>query len=105
MDVPRAPSNLSREAQGWWRKVVSGWTLDAAALLLLHSGLESFDRMREAQLALAADGIVIEDRFGQKKAHPAVQVEADSKAILLRTIGVLNLDIEPLHAGPGRPTV
>ena len=105
MDVPRAPSNLSKEAKGIWRRIAGKWNLDAAALLLLHSGLESFDRMREAQLALASDGIVIEDRFGQKKAHPAVQVEAASKAILLRTIGVLNLDIEPLHAGPGRPTV
>jgi hypothetical protein len=39
---------------------------DRAGLLLLRTAAESLDRMREAQAILAADGMVITDRFGQR---------------------------------------
>jgi P27 family predicted phage terminase small subunit len=102
-NLPKAPKKLSREAKAWWGKIVSEWDLDDPALLLLESALEAFDRMREAQQMIAEDGAVIEDRFGQKKAHPATLIERDSKGTLLRTLRALNLDIEPLNDRPGRP--
>jgi P27 family predicted phage terminase small subunit len=101
--LPKPPKKLSREAKGWWTKIVGTWELDDPALMLLESALEAFDRMREAQGMLAKDGAVIEDRFGQKKAHPATLIERDSKETLLRTMRALNLDIEPLNDKPGRP--
>jgi P27 family predicted phage terminase small subunit len=93
-----APPHLSEEAQGHWRRITQLYDLDAASLPILEGGLEAFDRMREAQAILATEGIVITDRFGQRKQHPATLVERDAKATLLRNLKALGLDLEPLNA-------
>ena len=103
INSPKAPKNLSDEAKRWWKKIVSGWELDDAGFLVLENALESFDRMRQAQEMLAKEGLVTQDRFGQQKVHPAVLVERDAKAGLLRALRALNLQIEPLHDTTGRP--
>ncbi len=76
---------------------------DPGGRLLLATGLEAFDRMREAQKAIKADGATVQDRFGQPKAHPLLTVERDSRAQMLMCLKALNLDLEPLRDGPGRP--
>jgi P27 family predicted phage terminase small subunit len=101
--LPGPPRHLSREAKRWWGRVVQVWVLDDAALLILESALEAFDRMREAQELLKAEGLVVKDRFGQQKAHPAAAVERDAKATMLRHLKALALDLEPLGDRPGRP--
>ena len=70
---------------------------------VLENALECFDRMRQAQEMLAKEGITVTDRFGQSKVHPAVLVERDAKAGLLRALKALNLQIEPLQDAVGRP--
>jgi P27 family predicted phage terminase small subunit len=101
--LPAAPKHLSREAKGWWKKIVAEWEMDDPSLMLLESALEAFDRMREAQATLKEEGAIVKDRFGQPKMHPATLIERDSKATILRTMRALHLDIEPLHDAPGRP--
>lgn len=101
---PKAPKSLSREAPRWWRKLIAEYVIeDEAGRLLLMVALESFDRMREAQIALAKDGLVLTDRFGQMKPHPLNTVERDSRAAMMAALRQLNLDIEPLRDRVGRP--
>ncbi len=101
---PRPPKGLSREAKSWWRKLVAEYAIeDEAGFLMLQTSLEAFDRMRQAQGVLKEDGLVVTDRWGQKKAHPLVTVERDSRAQMLAALKALNLDAEPLRSGPGRP--
>lgn len=101
---PRAPKTLSSEARRWWRKLTVEYVIeDEAGRLLLMVALESFDRMREAQIALAKDGLVLTDRFGQMKPHPLNTVERDSRAAMMAALRQLNLDIEPLRDHVGRP--
>ena len=101
---PQAPKPLSTEAARWWRKLVDEYSVDdVAGRLLLMVALEAFDRMRQAQEAVARDGIAVTDRFKQVKAHPLCTVERDSRAQMLAALKALNLDIEPTRDGPGRP--
>ena len=101
----KPPKALSREAKGWWRRLLGEYEIgDEAGFLLLQTALESFDRMREAQAALATDGLIVTDRFGQPKAHPLTVVERDSRSQMLASLKMLNLDVEPLRDGPGRPS-
>ncbi|MQA88727.1 MAG: hypothetical protein GEU90_00635 [Gemmatimonas sp.] len=101
---PKTPSTLSREAQGWWRKLVEEYALDdPAGLLLLQTALEAFDRMRGAQELIQSEGATVTDRFGQPKPHPATVIERDSRAGMMAALRALNLDIEPLNDRPGRP--
>ena len=101
---PKAPKGLSREACRWWRRLTTEYEIgDDAGRLILMTALEAFDRMREAQAVLTLDGLTIKDRFDQVKAHPLCVVERDNRAQMLSALKALNLDIEPLRDGPGRP--
>ncbi len=97
------PAHLSPEAKGWWARVISGWDLDDPSLLLLESALELFDRMRQAQRLIKKDGMVVKDRFGQRRPHPACLIERNSKLGMLRHLRELGLDLEPIRDTIGRP--
>jgi P27 family predicted phage terminase small subunit len=98
----RAP-RLSSEATTFRRRVLSEFRLDDSGQLVLRQACESLDRVREAQRLLATDGLVIRDRWGQPKPHPAAGVEASARLQLLRCLKALGIDLEPLNDGPGRP--
>jgi len=103
-NVPKAPRSLSREAKRWWNRLQNEYLIeDEAGKLILETALLSFDRMREAQVILETEGMTILDRFGQKKAHPLCAVERDARSGMLQYLKALNLDVEPLRDGPGRP--
>jgi P27 family predicted phage terminase small subunit len=100
----KAPKNLSREGKNLWRRIQDEYGItDEAGLLILATALESFDRMRQAQDILSNEGMTTTDRFGQARAHPAATIERDSRAAMLGALKQLNLDLEPLRDGPGRP--
>lgn len=100
----KAPKNLSREAKNLWRKIQDEYAIsDEAGLLILATGLEAFDRMRQAQDILKTEGMTTLDRFQQPRPHPAATIERDSRAAMLAALKQLNLDLEPLRDGRGRP--
>lgn len=99
-----APDHLTDDAKDWWNRLQDEYAIDdRAGLLLLQTAMEAFDRMRDAQAAIAQDGLTVPDRFGQLKNHPATTVERDARSQLLTALKALNLDLEPLRDGPGRP--
>jgi phage terminase small subunit len=98
-----APADYSAEARRLWSGVLEGWSLEPPALAILDSACRALMRVRQAQGLLKKHGIVVRDRFGQPKEHPAVAIERDGKQTLLRNLRALNLDLEPLHDRPGRP--
>lgn len=102
--MTQIPQTLSTEAGSWWSRIVEEYGIeDQAGLLLLQTAMEAFDRMREAQAAIAREGAAVPDRFGQLKAHPLTTVERDSRNQMLSAVKQLNLDLEPLQESTGRP--
>ncbi len=100
----RAPSHLKKEGALLWRELTTEYGIaDAAGLLLVTAAGECLDRMRAAQEAIEKDGEIVIDRYGCKKLHPACKLEMDARTGLLHAFKALNLDIEPLRDGPGRP--
>lgn len=101
---PKPPPGLSSAAGAWWERLLSEYDIaDSAGLLLVETALQAFDRMHEARALIAKHGAVVADRFGQLRPNPATTVERDSRAAMLSALKALNLDIEPLRDGPGRP--
>jgi len=100
----KPPKHLSKDACQWWTDIQAEYGIsDHAGLLLLQTGLEAFDRMREAQQAIKKHGAVYLDRFEQVKNNPACTVERDARAQMMAALKQLNLDLEPLRDKPGRP--
>jgi P27 family predicted phage terminase small subunit len=101
----KPPSNLTKEAQALWGKLLDEYSIeDAGGLLLLSTALEAFDRMRECQKIIKKEGLQLPDRFAQMKAHPLTITERDSRSAMMQAIKSLNLDLEALQDRPGRPT-
>jgi phage terminase small subunit len=104
MTEHRPPKGLSRAAQKWFARLQSEFGIeDAGGLLVLTAAAEAFDRTREAESMVKAEGLVTTDRFGQSKPHPAVNIARDARAQMLTALKALRLDLEPLRDGPGRP--
>ena len=58
---------------------------------------------KNAQDIINTDGLVVIDRFEQKKAHPLLPAIRDSRAQKMAALKALCLDLEPLRDRPGRP--
>lgn len=100
----RVPSHLSKEAKQKWRKLITEYGIDdAGGKEILRAGLEAFDRAQTARANIDKVGLLIKDRFGVVKPHPLIACERDARAAYLQALKQLNLDIEPLRDGPGRP--
>lgn len=102
--TPKTPADLSAEAAAWLARIVAEYDIsDAAGVLLVQTAMQAFDRMRQAQELIVRYGAVTEDRFQQLRPNPACTIERDSRAAMMAALKALNLDLEPLKDGPGRP--
>ncbi len=95
----KIPQHLSEEMRNFYKSVLKDFDLEPHHLVILTRACECLDRADQAREEVKADGLTVTDRYGSKKAHPAVKIEIDSKntaRLLLRELG---LDLEP----PGEP--
>jgi len=76
---------------------------DLGGVSLLSAAAEARDRAEAARAAIERDGQTIKDRFEQVKPHPLLAAERDARAQFIQAMRALNLDVEPLRDGPGRP--
>lgn len=100
---PNAPSHLTPEAQQLWLRIYADCEWDEPGILLLNTVAESFDRMREAQRHIAVHGIVLAEKTAagdlKHRTNPAVGVERDSKAAMMRAWKLLGFDQAPPGTG------
>jgi P27 family predicted phage terminase small subunit len=88
-----APAHLSAEAKTIWKRLINDFRIeDAAGLLLLRNALEAHDRLTEARAILKKEGVILKDRFGQQKQHPACLVERDARVQVLSALRLLKLE-------------
>jgi P27 family predicted phage terminase small subunit len=100
----RLPTTLSPESKALWTSIVTDYDVDdSAGLRFLQTACESLDLMRKAEERVEADGMTVKDRYGAIRGHPMLATIRDCRAAMLASLRALNLDIEPLKGGPGRP--
>jgi len=98
--IPSPPAGLSAEARKLWSDVLEEFELPAHAAKTLHVACQTLDRLREAQAAIAADGIILDGRQGPRP-HPGIAIERDSRTAFLRAMREIGLDIaEPATLRP-----
>lgn len=61
--------------------------------LLILAG-QAWDRAQQAARTIAADGQIQTDRFGQKKPHPSIQIEAVSMLNFAKLLRESGIDLE-----------
>jgi P27 family predicted phage terminase small subunit len=102
--IPGLDSTISEDAKRWYDTIIREYQIvDEAGLLLLRQAMAAYDRANEARRILKAEGITVKDKYGQFRPHPAAGIERDAMKNLLAYLRALNLDVEPIRPGPGRP--
>lgn len=94
------PSGLSERAAALWRDVHDEFELAPAEVELLTEACRALDRADEAAAVVDRDGLVVSDRFGSPKAHPAIDVERSARAFF--AAAVKQLQIHATEASPTR---
>lgn len=102
--APAAPPALGPRATRLWKSLhrgwqqagedYPGWEFSPDELELLSMAVEAVDRAEKAQELLRRDGVVIEDRFGKMKEHPAVKIRNTAEASAARLLKELGLNEE-----------
>ena len=90
--------HLGPEARALFKRVREEWAVDdsvGVALVLLLA--ETHDEMRRAREILDKDGLLVVDRFGQSRPHPANLVLRDARRKFLEACRALNLDLNTLE--------
>jgi phage terminase small subunit len=85
--------------------VVSSYELEAHHLHLLTGACEFWDRKQTARKIIEKEGILVLDRFGQQREHPAVKVERDSGLMFAKLLRELALDVEALGEAARPPAI
>jgi phage terminase small subunit len=102
MKIPTPPNGLQSHGKKFFRKVLSEYVLtEGHDLERLFMGCRCLDEIAEAERVLKKDGRFIEDRFKQKREHPAAKSIRENKIIFCRIIRELGLDIS--NPGDSRP--
>ena len=95
---------LSKEATKLKKAILKEYDIsDEAGIAILQTAMDAFDAMHKAQAVVDKQCLTVSGDRGQIKAHPLLSVIRDCRAQFLMALKHLNLDIEPLRDGPGRP--
>jgi phage terminase small subunit len=103
--MKEAFDSLTDSTKKWIKTVKCRYVLENHHERLLILAGQAWDRAADARRTISVEGAVIDDRFGQKKRHPATEIEAQSMlnfAKLLREIG-LDLSVPETPRPPTRP--
>ena len=101
----KAPRKLPESAKKFWLSVHRAYELEAHHEQLLTAACFQLARAIEAREQIEAGGLVVRDRFGQLREHPAVGIERSSSLAFQRLVREMSLDIDlPREVrGPTRP--
>lgn len=94
----KIPAHLEAATRRWVEGIIADFDLDSHHHKILVKAAEAHDRGEQARKLLKDDGIVITDRFGTKKAHPAVAIERDARVAFMRAVRELGLDGDAAEA-------
>jgi P27 family predicted phage terminase small subunit len=90
-----APRHLTAATRRWHEAIAAEYQLEPQHLRLLVAAGEAWDEYQAARKIIATEGLVVRDRFGQAKPHPAVAIERDARTAFVRIIRELGLDDDP----------
>ena len=89
-----APRHFRAATRKWWDMVVSTYELESHHLKVLALACAAWERAEEARAVIKREGCFDKDRFGTRRAHPAVAVERDASTLFARLVRELDLDVD-----------
>lgn len=91
--IPAAPRHLSARSRKLWRAVCREYEIDDAGRAVLMVALQAYDRLEQARLIVAREGLLLTGPRGAVRANPALRIERDARAGFLAAVGRLGLEV------------
>ena len=102
-DHPTPPRPLGKDGMVLWSTVTRDYAFsDPGSVQILALACAALDRAESCARQIGKEGQMIPGTSGPRS-HPLLRDELQNRALCARLIGKLGLDLEPLHAHPGRP--
>jgi P27 family predicted phage terminase small subunit len=99
------PSTLGKAGAKLWASIQDEYRIsDSGGLALLTQICIAIDRADECAEVVDRDGPMIRGQNGALREHPLLKQELASRALALKYLLRLGLDVTPPRAGPGRPS-
>jgi hypothetical protein len=97
------PRNLGEHGRSLWDAILAEYAIDdEAGRQMLALACAALDTAELCSAQIAADGPVIRTKGGAIREHPSIRGELANRSFVVRTLGRLGLDLEPLKS-VGRP--
>jgi Phage terminase, small subunit len=97
------PASLGEAGVTLWRSIQAEYDVaDSPGLAILTQVCAAADTVKQCEDTIAQDGPTIRTKTGIKE-HPLFKVQTASRALIIRGLARLNLDVEPTRASVGRP--
>jgi len=105
IEPPAIPRGLQETGQRLWSSIQAQYRIeDAGGLAVLQQACEAADRAERCRKIINSDGELVEGKDGGPgREHPLLKAEIAAKAFLVRALGRLHLDMEPVRSQGGRP--
>ena len=89
------PKSLKHpESRRIWKEITREYQLEISSQRILQGALETHQRVRALEVIVEAEGVIIEDRWKQKKVHPAALLVRDLKGAYMKALRSLGLMYE-----------
>jgi hypothetical protein len=91
VNPPPPPEDLGEPEQQIWRDIVADWRGPRVSYALLADALRAHQCARKCSEAIAREGMTVEGRDGQTRAHPLLAVERSAIASYQRQLKTLRI--------------
>lgn len=89
------PAGLRPATRRWWQDVVATWELEPHHVRQLSIAARAWDEAEAAAELVRREGLVVAMPSGAKRPHPAIRISNEARAMFLRAVRELDLDLEP----------
>jgi phage terminase small subunit len=86
---------LRAATRRWFSDVCETWSLEEHHRRLLVMAARSWDEAEAAAAVIRRDGLVITMPSGARRPNPAIRIANEARAVFMRAIRELDLDLEP----------
>ena len=91
MKRTKIPLDIMEPGRVWLRKMLKTYEFQPGEYDLLFEAARSLNRLDECRTIISAEGLSIQDKFLQTRAHPLCAVERDNRLVFLRICKQLNV--------------
>jgi P27 family predicted phage terminase small subunit len=90
---PAPPAHLGDAGSALWERLAAAYELDVGDCEVLRLACEALDRAAGLRARIAEAGVVMVDRHGVPRAHPAIRDEIAALALAARLLARLGLGV------------